>query len=121
MKSGLHVIKINLNMPGLIWMIKINLKKNILKLFLPYLTTKKLNRVNGVLVDASAPAQLRVAAEAWNALYKSDESFNWKKKGHKVRIIEWIDEKYPNQFTNKAKDRIAQLINHNPHGGAPSA
>lgn len=73
---------------------------------------------NGIVVDGSAPEQLRVAAEAWEALYKSSEYLKWK-KGPKTHITEWIEEKYPERFSLKAKDRIAIIINHKPQGGLP--
>jgi hypothetical protein len=71
----------------------------------------------GIVIDGTAPEYLRIAAEAWETLYKSGAHLKWK-GGHKNNITSWIKKKYPD-IKDTAAQRIAQIININPNGGAP--
>lgn len=82
------------------------------------LQPQKKQTSNGIVIDGTAPEQLRIAAEAWEALYKSGEHLKWK-KGHIKSIVTWIRSHYPHIAQTPA-EKIAQIINQNPKGGSPS-
>ena len=69
------------------------------------------------LDDNTLSDHLKIAIEAWAALYLSGEHNQWK-TGHKPKIKEWIKRKYP-ELSDTAIDRIARVVNLNPNGGAP--
>lgn len=71
---------------------------------------------NGIVIDGTAPEYLRIAAKAWEALYKSEEHLKWK-TGHRKNITAWIRENYKIEKT-PAK-MIVKIINPNKNGGAP--
>ena len=68
------------------------------------------------LDDNTLSDHLKIAIEAWAALYRSGEHNQWK-TGHKRKIKEWIERKYP-ELSGTAIDRIVRVVNLNPNGGA---
>jgi len=63
--------------------------------------------------------ELRIAVEAWTALYEKNSPQHVPKGGHKKYITKWLEEKYPS-LSQRARERIATVINPNPKGGASS-
>ncbi len=61
--------------------------------------------------------ELRIAVEAWTELYEKNPPQHVPQGGHIKYITKWLEENYP-KLANRAKERIATLINPNPKGGA---
>ncbi len=73
-----------------------------------------------ITVDLDAPdfpPELKIAFQAWNAIYNTPDGFD-KKKSDKTNIERWLTENYTD-LTGNAKNRIAQVVNRNKKGGAP--
>ena len=79
-------------------------------------TPQEAQPLYGIIVDGTAPEYLRIAAEAWKALYQSGEHLKWK-TGHIKNITAWIKENYKIEKT--PAEMIAKIINPNKKGGAP--
>ena len=60
--------------------------------------------------------ELKIALQAWDAIYNSEGYLN-PKIGHKDNIKNWIEKNHP-QLTDAAKERIATVVNLNKKGGA---
>ena len=61
--------------------------------------------------------ELKIAVEAWTELYEKNPPQHTPKGGHKKYIAKWLAEKYSN-LSQRARKRIATIINPNPKGGA---
>lgn len=61
--------------------------------------------------------ELKIAIEAWTELYKKNPPPHVPQGGHKKYITKWLEEKHPS-LAQRARERIATIINPNPKGGA---
>ena len=61
--------------------------------------------------------ELMIAVEAWTDLYEKKPPQHVPSGGHKKYISKWLEENYPD-LGQRARDRIATIINPNPRGGA---
>ncbi len=61
--------------------------------------------------------ELKIAVEAWTELYEKNPPQHVPQGGHKKYITKWLEEKYSN-LGQRARERIATVINPNPKGGA---
>ena len=61
--------------------------------------------------------ELKIAVDAWTELYNKNPPQHVPQGGHKRYIIKWLEEKYPD-LGQRARERIATVINPNPRGGA---
>lgn len=62
--------------------------------------------------------ELKIALQAWNAVYNSEGLSN-KKIGHKKNIENWLNKNYPS-LSGTAIERISTVVNINKKGGAIS-
>lgn len=61
--------------------------------------------------------ELKIAVEAWTELYEKNPPQHVPQGGHKKYITKWLEEKHPS-LGQRARERIATIINPNPKGGA---
>ncbi len=62
------------------------------------------------------PPELKIAFQAWNAVYNTPGGFD-KKKSNKKNIELWLNQNYKN-LSKRLIDRIVQVVNFNKKGGA---